>query len=146
MSDLHEGNRMEGRDLDLLEELGYEPTDEAVGSPVGKFTVWFFVFLTTMVAGSWIFFTVFGRVNGFKGSSEAAVRVMPPEGTPLLQGNIAAQADMEELRKVEHDKLESYQEDPQTGKYRIPIEKAMEIVVKRGLPTRNAPGVPEDAK
>lgn len=146
MSDLHEGDRMEGRDLDLLEELGYEPTDEAVGSPVGKFTVWFFAFFAIMVLGSWIFLTVMGRVSGYMAPKNEASRLMPPEGTPLLQGNVAAHADMENLRKQEHDKLEAYKEDPKTGKYQIPIEKAMDIVVQRGLPTRDGAGVPEDAK
>ena len=146
MSDLHEGDRMEGRDLDVLEELGYEPTDEAVNSPVGKFTAWFFIFIGVMIVMAWTFYTVADRVDGFKFNQDRPTRVMPPDGTPLLQSNITAHADMEKLRHEEHEKLESYKKNPETGNYQIPIEKAMDIVVERGVPTRANAGVPEDAK
>lgn len=146
MSDLHDGDRLAGRDLDVLEELGYEPTDEAVSGPVGKYTAMFFVFLAIMLGIAWLFFTFADRVDGFKFNQERPARVMPPDGTPLLQGNVAAQADMEDLRKEEHEKLEAYKENPETGRYQIPVEKAMSIVVERGLPTRANAGAPEDSK
>ncbi len=144
MSDHHD--YVEERPLEVLEEMGYEYTDEAANSPVGKYTIWLFGFLAAMVVFSAAFFTVADRVDGFKFKQERKARRMPPEGTPLLQGNIAAQEDMVTLRKEEFAKLHSYSENKEDGTYKVPIKKAMSIVVERGLPTRPNAGVPEDYK
>lgn len=144
MSDHHDNN--DERPLDVLEEMGYENTDEAASSPVGKYTIWLFGFIFVMIGFSAAFFTVADRVDGFKFKQERKPLRLPPEGTPLLQGNVAAQADMYELKKQEHAKLNAYSENKEDGTYKVPIDKAMKIVVERGLPTRPNAGVPEDYK
>ncbi|MFM9872849.1 MAG: hypothetical protein ACKVQS_05215 [Fimbriimonadaceae bacterium] len=137
---------IDDRPLDVLEEMGYETTDEAASSPVGKYTIWLFGFIIFAIVFSAAFFTVADRVDGFKFKQERKARQMPPEGTPLLQGNIAAHEDMYALRKEEHAKLNSYAKNKEDGTYKVPIDKAMHIVVERGLPTRPNAGVPEDYK
>jgi hypothetical protein len=58
---------------------------------------------------------------------------VPPE--PRLQ--ISPPRDMQELRAAEETLLHSYGwVDQQAGVVRIPIERAMQVLVERGLPTR----------
>ena len=46
-------------------------------------------------------------------------------------------ANLEAFHKHEHDMLTTYGvADPETGAYRIPIEKAKDLVIQRGLPVR----------
>ena len=59
----------------------------------------------------------------------------PPE--PRLQ--VSAREDLKRLRAEEDALLEGYGwMDREKGEVRIPIEKAMELVVERGLPARIA--------
>ncbi|MDI9636875.1 hypothetical protein QPK87_38625 [Kamptonema cortianum] len=146
MSDHHD--HREERDYDLLEELGYEPTDTAAESPVGAYTLYFFGFLIVMMAASWAFLTVADRVSGYKFTQANQERaVMPPPGTPLIQSDATAERDMHEVRKQEEEKLSTvkWNDDSRTSAT-IPIEDAKRIVARRGLPTRANPGVPEDAE
>ena len=58
---------------------------------------------------------------------------MPPE--PRLQTN--PRQDLSNLRAREDALLNSYGwVDKNTGVVRIPIERAMQLIVERGLPTR----------
>lgn len=139
-------DEIDDRPLDVLEEMGYETRDQVAEGPIGKYTIWLFAFIIVMVVFSAAFFTVADRVDGFKFNQERKARPMPPEGTPLLQGNVAAHEDMYNLRKEEHAKLNSFAENKEDGTYKVPIDKAMDIVVKRGLPTRQNAGTPEDYK
>ena len=60
---------------------------------------------------------------------------------PQLQTN--PQADLEKLRAEEESKLNGYSwVDRQTGVVRIPIERAMELIARRGLPVRGS-GTPD---
>lgn len=62
-------------------------------------------------------------------------RVFAPE--PRLQVN--SQADLDHFRATEEAKLNSYGwVDQNAGVVRIPIERAMELIAARGLPTRTA--------
>lgn len=145
MSD-HNNEPLEERDWELLEEMGYEPTDEPASSPVGKYTAAFFIFLGVMIGISFGFLQVADRVDGFKFGQKRERAIMPPDGTPLLQSNVTAWGDMKKLRAEEKTKMHGYAENPEDGTYRIPIEKAMEIVVDRGLPTRAGAEVPKVMK
>jgi hypothetical protein len=65
-----------------------------------------------------------------------ADRVFPPE--PRLQ--TAPGEDLEFLRRAEEERLRTYGWiDREKRILRIPIEKAMELVVSRGLPSRTPP-------
>lgn len=148
MSDHHDENPMEGRDLDVLQELGYEPTDTTAESPIGKFTLWFFGFIFVMAGAAFVFQTGFDRVPGFKFNQERPVRrVMPPEGTPLLQSNTTAQKDMVDLKKENWDKMHKTELQRGGSSAVIPVDKAIEIVAQRGLPTAsNAKSMEELSK
>lgn len=137
---------LDDRDMDLLEEMGYEPTDTASESPVGRYTLWFFGFLAVMMGVSFLFLTVADRVQGFKFTQQRTERrVLPPEGTPLLQSNITAHGDMKDLRKLEVEKLNAMGwTDEMKDTAKIPVDRAMRILAERGLPTRAEAGVPGD--
>ncbi len=63
----------------------------------------------------------------------AALPEKPPE--PRLQVNL--KADLARVRAEENEALESYGwVDKNLGIVRIPIERAMELTIERGLPTR----------
>jgi len=65
----------------------------------------------------------------------------PPSGTPLLQ--VAPAEDLRAFRACEETELQTYGWiDKTNGVVRIPVERAMELVLKEGLPTRS-PAVPE---
>lgn len=61
----------------------------------------------------------------------------PPE--PRLQ--VSPRADIDELRRAENEMLSSYGwVDKDAGLVRVPIEQAMEMVLKKGLPAREEVG------
>ncbi|MCL5670141.1 MAG: hypothetical protein M1423_02415 [Acidobacteria bacterium] len=63
-------------------------------------------------------------------------RVLPPPGVPRLQVHPAA--DLQRYLKNEREILNTYGwVDRKNGVVRIPIERAMAILLKQGLPTRN---------
>jgi hypothetical protein len=50
----------------------------------------------------------------------------------------ARYADRVHLQQTQREQLAKYGMDPQTGKVQIPIERAMELVVPEGRPTRGS--------
>lgn len=93
----------------------------------------------------WYVFGYFrGREAGDAPPPSVAVEVdeqrLPPE--PRLQ--TAPVQDLAEVRAAEDDILEGYGwVDREAGTVRIPIERAMDLVVKEGLPAR-APAPPQE--
>lgn len=57
---------------------------------------------------------------------------------PLLQED--PEQDLVQFQAAEAARLSSYGRDPQTQTIHIPIEKAMELALARGYPTRDNPG------
>ena len=58
-----------------------------------------------------------------------------------MQGNVAAKIDIMEMRQFERHQMESYGTNKETApdgrtveRQRIPVDAAMEILAKRGLP------------
>ena len=63
------------------------------------------------------------------------VRALPPE--PRLQ--VTAPKDLEQYEAAQHEVLNSYGwVDRRAGVVRVPIERAMETLLHRGLPVRGA--------
>ena len=117
----------------------YEHTD--IDPSIGyKFAVWLAVAM--MLSGG----VVYGTFWYFEGQRNAANqaaqkyplavgRVQEPP-SPRLQTQTFK--DIYLLRKGENEKLESYAwVDKGTGVTRIPIERAMELTIERGLPARS---------
>jgi len=73
----------------------------------------------------------------------AAVAATRPQfPAPRLQ--VAPETDLAALRTREQAELNNYGwVDRQAGVVRIPIERAMDLVVQRGLPVRGDPNVPK---
>lgn len=64
-------------------------------------------------------------------------RVLPPPGVPRLQAHPAA--DLQEYLQHEREILDTYGwVDRKDGVVRIPIQRAMSVLLKNGLPIRNS--------
>lgn len=70
-------------------------------------------------------------------SSISPGRVLPPPGMPQLQAH--PNADLQEYLKDQHKILDSYGwVDRKNGVVRIPIQRAMTLLLQQGLPARNS--------
>jgi hypothetical protein len=65
----------------------------------------------------------------------AGPRELPPQ--PRLQ--VHPRDDLQFYLQAEQEKLNTYGADPATGAIHIPIDRAMELVMQRGLPSRQQP-------
>src|SRR5262245_47970201 len=95
--------------------------------------------ITTLFIGAavWLLFQYFTARQARPTFTEYPLAVdqprLPPE--PRLQTN--PRQDLLDLRAREDQVLNSYSwVDKNTGVVRIPIDRAMELIVERGLPTR----------
>ena len=70
-------------------------------------------------------------------SSVSRGRIVPPPGTPRLQAH--PDTDLQGYLKEQHKILDSYGwVDRKNGVVRIPIQRAMNILLQQGLPVRNS--------
>jgi len=70
-------------------------------------------------------------------------RVLPP--SPRLQVDPAI--DLDSVRQSQNEMLDSYGwADKATGKVRVPIDRAMDMLIERKLPVRQNPPVPQAAE
>ncbi len=75
---------------------------------------------------------------------EADVRTLPPAGQPRLQ--VTPAQDLKQYRETQDAVLNSYGwVDQKAGIVRIPIDRAMDLLLERGLPIRtSAQGRPQE--
>jgi hypothetical protein len=116
--------------------LGYEVRDINIRN-----VVWLSLALAGVVIGVFI---VIGLLYSFLNNSQAAQSAPPPplleeaQGLPpgpLLQRD--PQQDMQEMATEQDDFLNNYGwVDKEAGVVRIPIERAIELTLERGLPTQ----------
>jgi hypothetical protein len=103
----------------------------------------------------WLLYVYFGHVAAVSYSRQyplASVGPAPLPPAPMLQ--VKPREELKELRAEEDRILSSYGwVDPANGIVRIPIDRAMKLVLERGLPVRGAgeaaavaPGGAETAK
>jgi len=139
----HEDNR----DLNLLEEMGYEPTDVQTNS-IPRISFIFFTAMTVMFIVAWAVMTVIDRTATQPTKPETFERRRTPEGdAPLIQTNATAKQDMINLRREELQKTETYGWiDESKGIVRVPVEVGMKMLVEKGVPTRPNAGIPEGYK
>jgi hypothetical protein len=112
----------------------YEVSDFSV-RPVMQFTVVLTLGLALVIALMVVLFNTLERIESR--AEEAAhpmtVETVPP--APRLQTSTAV--DLIAHREREEEILERYGwVDRENGKVRIPIERAMDLVLERGLPVR----------
>lgn len=115
---------------------GYETRDTNPRS-----VLWFAAILFLTVAGTLLLmrglFSYYSSSQplGPAASPFASERVLPPE--PRLQVNPTV--DLNQVRQSQEEILQSYGwVDKATGKVRVPIDRAMDLVLQRGLPVRQS--------
>ena len=113
---------------------GYETLDASMRGLV-LFAVGLAATLVLVFVGMVGVFHYFSRSQslGPPASPFADVRTLPPQ--PRLQAE--PRLDLEHLHKHEDDLLNSYGwVDPKAGVIRIPIDRAMDLLLQKGLPVR----------
>jgi hypothetical protein len=114
------------------------------------------VFATALVVAGlvihvlvWLLFVYFGQVAAVTYSPQyplSSVGPAPLPAAPMLQ--VKPREALEQLRAEEESFLTGYAwVDPGAGIVRIPIDRAMQLVLERGLPVRTAadrPAAPPD--
>jgi uncharacterized iron-regulated membrane protein len=115
---------------------GYERSDASPKSLL-KFGIGLFLILVACLVGMrWMFFH-FAKVQqlGPPASPFENARVLPPQ--PRLQ--VHPRLDLEKYLDGENRTLTTYGwVDKHNGVVRIPIDRAMELLLARGLPARSA--------
>jgi len=117
----------------------HETTDADVGAIV-KFAIGLFVTLVVTLVGVNALFNYFAAHQGLgpPASPFDNARPLPPPNLPRLQ--VAPQQDLDQYRKQQEELLQSYGwVDPKEGIVRIPIDRAMNLLIQRGLPFETSP-------
>jgi len=115
---------------------GHEKTDADV-KPILSFLVGLAVFMAVIMALITVVYKALDSYYGRSGqglSPLVDIRQLPP--APRLEANPAV--DLRQVRAWEEKTLHSYEWiDRDTGVFRIPIDRAMDIVADSGLPARS---------
>lgn len=120
-------------------DVHYEPSDINVkGVALTGLGVLLLVYVVIGIV--WLVFHYFA---GVRAQTSPPPLPIAAHGTPLppyprLQSNDAY--DLHEFRAAEDAQLNSYRWlDPKTGAVSIPIDRAMDLIVERGIPPQTAP-------
>jgi len=119
-------------ELKLIEQEPYEQRDLSVGRAVQFLVVIFFTIIGSLIISYFVFLWVLPNQRADLPSvrPEALQRQLPPE--PRVQG--FPMRDWEKFIAEETRKTTTYEIlDETTGKVRIPVERAKELILKRGL-------------
>jgi hypothetical protein len=120
---------------------GYEKTDASPRSLVHFALTMAAILVATCLALIWLFkhFQKTQNPGSVVAAPFAAERPLP--SPPRIQANPGA--DMQSYSESQQNLLNTYGWiDRQNGVVRMPIDRAMELLLERGLPTRSA-GTPE---
>jgi len=110
---------------------GHETTDVNIWA-VGKFGI-ALVIITVISIGMLI-----GLFKFFQSREAEAVALDPVKIFPSPQLERSEPTDLKEFRETEEKVLNGYAwVDPQKGVVRIPVNQAIDLLAKRGLPTRS---------
>lgn len=127
---------IERQDPHVPPSPGYERSDARPGSLL-KLGIGLFLILVACFIGMKWMFSYFAKVQqlGPPASPFENARVLPPP--PRLQ--VQPRLDLEKYLDSQNRALTSYGwVDKQNGVIRIPIDRAMDLLVERGLPARSA--------
>lgn len=119
-----------------LEEMGYETEDLQVEKS-WLAAIYFYAGIFVMAGIAWLVIWLINP-DAIVASQKTERKAMPAADQPLLQGNFTAHHDMVELRADEREKMDG--EDAGA----MPVEDAMDAVLREGLPTRANADLPED--
>ncbi len=119
-------------ELKLIEQEPYEQRDLSVGRAVQFLVVIFFTIIGSLIISYFVFLWVLPNQRADLPSvrPEALQRQLPPE--PRVQG--FPMRDWENFVAEETRKTTTYEIlDETAGKARIPVERAKELILERGL-------------
>jgi hypothetical protein len=122
---------------------GHEMTDASISGLV-KFSIGLFVLIVVVLFAMRSMFEHFSTTQqlGPPASPFAETQTLPP--SPRLQ--VEPALDLKQLRQGEDEKLNSYGwVDQKAGIARIPIDRAMDLLLAKGLPVRGE-NPPKQAK
>jgi hypothetical protein len=122
---------------------GYETRDANTGAVLGFLALLFLILAATLL-GVWLLFRYFdvAERQPIPGSSFAGVRQVPLG--PELQVN--PHEDLLKTYDEQQQLLENYSwEDRNSGAVRLPIERAMDLLVQKGLPVLSSTEESEEA-
>src|ERR1035438_3151044 len=114
-------------------QIGHETTDVNVWA-VGKFAIGLVIVCVVSIA------LLFGLLKFFQSREETSVAntVDPVKLFPEPQLQKTPIMDLKAIHAEEDKLLNGYAwVDPKQGIVRIPVDRAIEVLAKRGLPTRN---------
>jgi hypothetical protein len=117
----------------------HEMRDASIPAIV-KFGVWLFVSIAASLVVARLVFNYFAAHQslGPPAAPFENTRELPPPGVPRLQ--VDAPADLQRYLKQQNEVLDSYGwVDPKNGVVRIPIDRAMDLLIQRGLPVQTVP-------
>lgn len=122
---------------------GYEKRDVNTRAIAYSVAVLFALVVASLFTMRWLFdYFSATQTLGPSASPFTDVRQLPPE--PRLQ--VQPVEDLNRLRENQEEMLSSYGwADRTTGKVRIPIDRAMDLILERGLPTRPGATAPENS-
>ena len=115
--------------------IGHETTDVNVWA-VGKFAIGLVIVCVVSIA------LLFGLLKFFQSREETSVAnaVDPVKLFPEPQLQKTPIMDLKAIHAEEDKLLNGYAwVDPKQGIVRIPVDRAIEVLAKRGLPTREVP-------
>jgi len=116
---------------------GYE-TRDANASGIVKFLVYLALILVFSFLASWGVFRYFAKERSELRPNSAFAGASQVPSSPQLQVN--PRKDLLEFRADQEQSLESYAwENRSAGTVRVPIERAMELLLQKGVPVAAAP-------
>jgi hypothetical protein len=117
--------------VDVLRELGYERRDVKV-APIVRLVAWIFGLTIGSAFVTYLLLLVLapgGRELSINAAASAARQRVPG---PRLQANPSR--EMQDYRRDEDGRLQEYGvADAQNGTARIPIDRAMDLALQRGV-------------
>ncbi len=132
-------------ELEQIERTPYEVRDLSVRAMAQFLVLIFLTIVGSLIVSYFVFLWIVPKEEPNLPSvrAEALQRQLPPE--PRVQGFPIR--DWEQFYAQELEKTTTYSVDPKTGIARIPVERAKELILQRGLPGTPAnQGVQTNAK
>lgn len=117
---------------------GHE-TRDANTRAVVTFAVGLFLLIAAAMVLVWVTFNYFVHHQGLgpPASPFENTRKLPPPGVPALESS--PRRDFKDFREQEEELLKTYGwVDRKSGVVRLPIDRAMDLLIQRGLPVQKA--------
>lgn len=137
---MHEHEQDDPEVLSEIEKLGYDPRDVDVDK-MPWHAVYLYGFVLFAIVLAWFVMWILDRSQVSTVEPTEVVRDrVPEEPFPLIQSNITAKKDIEDLRALEHVKTDTAGwVDEEAGVTRIPVETAIDLMLEEGFKSESPP-------